>query len=193
MIIAFHKPYGVLSQFNQNPDEAEQKTLAGFGLPPEFTPVGRLDMDSEGLLLITDEKQFEADLLRPHKQHVRTYLVQVEGQPTLTDMRTLAAGGMEIRGHTTLPCYAQLIGGIPRNLTPRVPAVDPASENRSSWIMIKLKEGKNRQVRRMTAKIGYPTLRLIRCSIGEYDLGKLEPGKWVVLDKDDVEALKKGN
>jgi 23S rRNA pseudouridine2457 synthase len=191
MIIAFHKPYGVLSQFNQNPDEPGQRTLSGFNLPPDFTPVGRLDMDSEGLLLITDEKQLEADLLRPHKQHVRTYLVQVEGQPTLTDMRTLAAGGIEIRGHITLPCHAQLLGGPPRKLTPREPAVDPASEKRSSWIMIRLKEGKNRQVRRMTAKIGYPTLRLIRTSIGEYDLGDLELGKWVVLDQDDVEALNK--
>jgi 23S rRNA pseudouridine2457 synthase len=191
MIIAFHKPYGVLSQFNENPDMPGQKTLSDYDLPPEFTPVGRLDIDSEGLLLITDEKQLEADLLRPHKQHVRTYLVQVDGQPTLTDMRTLAAGGMEIRGHTTLPCYAQLIGGYPRKLAPREPAVDPASEKRSSWIMIRLKEGKNRQVRRMTAKLGYPTLRLIRSSIGEYDLGDIQPGKWVVLDKDDVEALKK--
>ncbi|MFT5634078.1 MAG: 23S rRNA pseudouridine2457 synthase [Rubritalea sp.] len=191
MIIAFHKPYGVLSQFNENPDKPGQKTLAAFDLPPEFTPVGRLDMDSEGLLLITDEKQLEADLLRPHKQHVRTYLVQVEGKPTLTDMRDIAAGGLEIRGHTTKPCFAQLVGGIPRRLGIREPAVDPISEERSSWIMLRLKEGKNRQVRRMTAKIGYPTLRLIRTSIGEFDLGDLAPGKWVVLDDDDVEALKK--
>ncbi|MGJ8655874.1 MAG: pseudouridine synthase [Akkermansiaceae bacterium] len=191
MIIAFNKPYGVLSQFNENPDNPGQKTLASFDLPPEFTPVGRLDMDSEGLLLITDEQQLEADLLRPHKQHVRTYLVQVDGKPTLADMRDLAAGGLEIRGHVTKPCFAQLVGGEPRKLTPREPAVDAASEKRSSWIMLRLKEGKNRQVRRMTAKIGYPTLRLIRSSIGEYDLGDLESGKWVVLDEDDVEALKK--
>lgn len=191
MIIAFNKPYGVLSQFNENPDNPGQKTLAAYDLPPEFTPVGRLDMDSEGLLLITDEKQLEADLLRPHKQHLRTYLVQVDGKPTLADMRDVAAGGLEIRGHTTLPCFAQLVGGEPRKLSPRDPEVDPASAKRSSWIMLRLKEGKNRQVRRMTAKIGYPTLRLIRTSIGEYDLGDLEPGKWVVLDEDDVEALKK--
>lgn len=191
MIIAFHKPYGVLSQFNENPDQPGQKTLADYDLPPEFTPVGRLDMDSEGLLLITDEKQLEADLLRPHKQHVRTYLVQVEGKPTLTDMRELSAGGLEIRGHTTLPCFAQIIGGEPRKISPRDPAVDPASASRSSWIMLKLKEGKNRQVRRMTAKLGYPTLRLIRSSIGEYDLGDLEPGKWVALNEDEVDALKK--
>lgn len=191
MIIAFHKPYGVLSQFNENPDQPGQKTLSDYDLPPEFTPVGRLDMDSEGLLLITDEKQLEADLLRPHKQHVRTYLVQVEGKPTLTDMRELSAGGLEIRGHTTLPCFAQIIGGEPRKLSPRDPAVDPTSASRSSWIMLKLKEGKNRQVRRMTAKLGYPTLRLIRSSIGEYDLGDLEPGKWVALNEDEVDALKK--
>ncbi len=191
MIIAFHKPYGVLSQFNENPDQPGQKTLGDFDLPPEFTPVGRLDMDSEGLLLITDEKQLEADLLRPHKQHERTYLVQVEGKPSLTDVRELAAGGMEIRGHVTLPCYAQLLGGEPRKLSKREPAVDSVSDKRSSWLMMKLKEGKNRQVRRMTAKQGYPTLRLIRCSIGEFDLGDLEPGKWVVLSDDDVEALRK--
>jgi len=190
MIIAFNKPYGVLSQFNENPDQPGQKTLASFDLPPEFTPVGRLDMDSEGLLLITDEKQFEADLLRPHKQHVRTYVVQVDGKPTLTDMRELA-GGVEIRGHTTLPCHAQLLGGPPKKLSEREPAVDQASENRSSWIMLRLKEGKNRQVRRMTAKIGYPTLRLIRTSIGEYDIEDLAPGKWVVLNEDDIDSLKK--
>jgi len=189
MIIAFNKPYGVLSQFNENPDQPAQKTLATFDLPPEFTPVGRLDMDSEGLLLITDEKQFEADLLRPHKQHVRTYVVQVDGKPTLTDMRELAAG-VEIRGHMTLPCHAQLLNSPPKKLTTREPAVDAASEKRSSWIMLRLKEGKNRQVRRMTAKIGYPTLRLIRTSIGEYDLGDLAPGKWVVLNDEEIDSLK---
>ena len=188
MIIAFNKPYGVLSQFNENPDQPGQKTLADFDLPPEFTPVGRLDMDSEGLLLITDEKEFEADLLRPHKQHVRTYVVQVDGHPTLTDMRELA-GGVEIRGYTTQPCHAQLLGGPPKMLSAREPAVDESSEKRSSWIMLRLREGKNRQVRRMTAKIGYPTLRLVRVSIGEYDLGDLAPGKFVVLSEDDIGAL----
>ncbi len=190
MIIAFNKPYGVLSQFNENPDHPGQKTLADYDLPPEFTPVGRLDMDSEGLLLITDEKQLEADLLRPHKQHVRSYAVQVDGSPTLTDMRELA-GGVEIRGHTTLPCHAQLLNGPPKKLSPREPMVDEASEKRSSWILLRLKEGKNRQVRRMTAKMGYPTLRLIRTSIGEYDLGDLAPGQFVVLSQDDVDALHK--
>ena len=190
MIIAFNKPYGVLSQFNENPDQPGQRTLAAFDLPPEFTPVGRLDMDSEGLLLITDEKQFEADLLRPHKQHVRTYLVQVDGKPTLTDMRELAAG-VEIRGYTTLPCHAQLLNTPPKKLQTREPSVDEASEKRSSWIMLRLREGKNRQVRRMTAKIGYPTLRLIRISIGEYDLADLGTGKWVVLDHDEIDSLKK--
>ena len=189
MTIAFNKPYGVLSQFNENPDRKDQRTLAEFDLPPEFHPVGRLDMDSEGLLLLTDDKELENDLLHPYKSHLRSYLVQLDGKPTREALIDLEEG-VEIRGYTTKKCKVETLRE-PRNLTERNPPVDAASEARSTWLKVDLKEGKNRQVRRMTAKVGYPTLRLIRVSIGMYDLDDLAPGKWVVLSDDEVESLYK--
>lgn len=188
MIIAFHKPYGVLSQFNENPDKPGQKTLAAFDLPPEFHPVGRLDMDSEGLLLLSDDPNFERELLRPSRKHSRTYLVQVDGQLTRDSIRDISAGSLEIQNYETLPCRAQLLA-TPRKLPDREPAVDPAADKRSSWMLMTLVEGKNRQVRRMTAKIGFPTLRLYRVSIGEYDIEELELGKWAVLSKEEEGLL----
>ena len=190
MIIAFNKPYGVLSQFNENPDKPGQKTLADFDLPPEFHPVGRLDMDSEGLLLLSDDPGYERELLRPAKAHKRTYLVQVDGQLDKDAIREITAGGLQIQNYETQPCRAQLLA-TPRQLPDRNPPVDPASDKRSSWMLITLTEGKNRQVRRMTAKIGYPTLRLLRVSIGEFDLESLEPGKWAFLSADEEALLEK--
>lgn len=187
MVIAFNKPYGVLSQFNENPDREGQRTLAEFDLPPDFHPVGRLDMDSEGLLLLTDDKELENDLLHPYKSHLRTYLVQVDGKPNrkaLTDLEV----GVEIRGYTTKKCKVMTINE-PRVVPERVPPVDPASDARSTWLKMDLKEGKNRQVRRMTAKVGFPTLRLFRVSIGCYDLTDVEVGKWVVLSEEEQEDL----
>lgn len=188
VIIAFHKPYGVLSQFNENPDKPGQRTLAEFDLPPEFHPVGRLDMDSEGLLLLSDDPSFERELLRPSRKHSRTYLVQVDGTLGKDAIRSISAGGLEIQNYETLPCKAQLLA-TPRQLPDRDPPVDPAAEKRSSWMLLTLTEGKNRQVRRMTAKIGFPTLRLYRVSIGEFDLEDLEPGKWAVLSEEEEGLL----
>ena len=190
MIIAFNKPYGVLSQFNENPDRPGQRTLAEFGLPPEFMPVGRLDQDSEGLLLLTDDPSYERHLMRPAHEHSRSYLVQVDGKFNHEAQRSMSVGNLDIQNYQTKPCKVQLLAS-PRMLPARDPAVDPAAEARSSWILVTLKEGKNRQVRRMTAKVGFPTLRLFRISIGEYDVGEVKPGEFVVLSAEEEDLLKK--
>lgn len=107
MLVAFNKPFGILSQFNPNPDEPEQETLKGFGLPKSVVPLGRLDMDSEGLLLFTDEKALEHKLLHPRFQHRRRYLVLVEGEPEPSDLEPMRQGGLIIKGHKCLPCRAR--------------------------------------------------------------------------------------
>lgn len=190
MIIAFNKPYGVLSQFNENPDTPGQRTLTEFGLPPKFYPVGRLDQDSEGLLLLSDDPAYERHLMRPAHEHTRSYLVQVDGKFDHEAQRSMSAGGLDIQNYKTKPCKVQLLTS-PRMLPAREPAVDPIAEQRSSWIVVTLKEGKNRQVRRMTAKVGYPTLRLFRISIGEYDVSEVKPGEFVVLSEDEEKLLQK--
>ncbi|MFC4991533.1 pseudouridine synthase [Rubritalea tangerina] len=182
MIIALNKPYGVLSQFNRNPDYPEQRTLGDVGVPPECLPVGRLDMDSEGLLLLTDEKGLEAKLMDPEMGHRRRYWVQVDGSPNQEVIQLIRSGGLNIRGHLTRKCRAQLLDAAPK-LPERVPAVDGAADGRSQWLELELREGKNRQVRRMTAKVGFPTLRLWRQSIGDFELSDLAPGEWRVLSE----------
>lgn len=188
MIIILNKPYGVLSQFNKNPDYPDQKTLADIGLPPEMLPVGRLDMDSEGLLLLTDEKGFEEELIHPRHGHRRTYLVQVDGRPEHSVIEILRSGGIEIRGHRTKRCRASLLKDAPQ-LDERVPPVDPVQASRSSWLSMELTEGKNRQVRRMTAKVGFPTLRLIRQKIGNFEAADLKRGEWRVISESEREQL----
>ncbi len=177
MLIAFHKPYGILSQFNRNPDEPEQRTLAEFDLPKEVFPLGRLDMDSEGLLLLTDENDIVHRLLHPKFRHRRRYLAQVEGIPDEAALEELRRGGVEIRGYRTLPCRAKLLKGEP-DLPPRDPPIRERADIPASWLSLEIREGKNRQVRRMTAAIGYPTLRLVRIGIGRFPLDELAPGKW---------------
>lgn len=188
MIIALNKPYGVLSQFNQNPDYPDQLTLLSLNLPPQMMPVGRLDLDSEGLLLLTDEPGLEEKLLAPENKHRRAYLAQVEGKPDMVAIEQLRAGGLEIRGHTTRRCRVKLLPEAP-DLAPREPAVDPAAAGRSRWLHLELTEGKNRQVRRMTAKVGYPTLRLYRVSIGDFQLTDLAPGEWRVISEKERSLL----
>lgn len=188
MIIAINKPYGVLSQFNQNPDYPDQLTLLSLGLPPALMPIGRLDIDSEGLLLLTDEKDLEARLLSPENNHRRGYLVQVDGKPDMPAIEQLRAGGLEIRGHVTRRCRAKLLPQAPE-LPARIPAVDPTSAARSHWLHLELTEGKNRQVRRMTAIIGFPTLRLIRISIGDFQPTDLTPGQWRVISEKERSLL----
>jgi 23S rRNA pseudouridine2457 synthase len=179
MVIAFHKPYGVLCQFT--PDQPGQRTLAEFGFPPGVYPVGRLDMDSEGLLLLSDEAGYNNRLLDPKTAHPRTYLAQVEGIPTDEAVAKLARGGLEIQGHRTLPCRVRLLEVEPC-LPPRNPPVRFRQSIPTAWLELQLIEGKNRQVRRMTAAVGFPTLRLVRVAIGRFDAVDLLPGKWEELD-----------
>ncbi len=175
MLIAFNKPYGVLSQFT--PDQPGQRTLAEFGFPKDVFPIGRLDQDSEGLLLLGNEPGLVSRLLEPSKGHPRTYHVQVEGLPEKEALQRLAAGGLDIKGHRTLPCRAQRLDPAPE-FPPRDPPVRFRKSVPDCWLEMTLTEGKNRQVRRMTAAVGHPTLRLVRVRIGSLGLEGLEPGTW---------------
>ncbi len=178
MLIAFHKPYGVLTQFTPEPGSA-YRTLAEFGFPPGVYPIGRLDADSEGLLLLGDEPALNARLLQPSRGHTRCYWVQVENVPGPDTLRTLERG-VTIQGYRTLPCRAALLDPPP-DLPPRDPPIRVRRNIPDAWISLELTEGKNRQVRRMTAAIGHPTLRLIRVRIGGYRPADLPAGKWHML------------
>jgi len=186
MVAAFHKPYGVLCQFT--PDQPGQRTLAEFGFPPDLYPVGRLDMDSEGLLLLSDEAGFNNRLLDPKTAHPRTYLAQVEGIPTQEAMDRLRRGGIELKGYRTRPCAARVLEAEPP-FGPRVPPIRHRESIPTSWLELQLIEGKNRQVRRMTAAVGFPTLRLIRVRIGQMDGSFLQPGEWRELGTEDVRKI----
>ena len=185
MVIAFHKPYGILCQFT--PDQEGQRTLAEFGFPAGVYPVGRLDLDSEGLLLLSDEAGFNNRLLDPKTAHPRTYLAQVEGLPTPEAVARLARGGLDIQGHKTRPCRARVPEPQP-DLPPRDPPVRFRQSIPTTWLELQLIEGKNRQVRRMTAAVGFPTLRLIRTAIGGFS--ETPPhGKWRVLAAEEVRRI----
>lgn len=181
MLIAFNKPYGVLSQFT--PDGSPNRPLGEFGFPKGVYPIGRLDADSEGLLLLSDESELNQKLLHPKNAHQREYWVEVERIPTSAALQQLQ-GGVVIQGHRTLPCQARLLEPQPE-LPARVPPVRFRKSVPTCWIAMELVEGKNRQVRRMTAAIGHPTLRLIRVRIGKFSLGNLAAGKWLMLSPDE--------
>jgi len=185
MILAFHKPYGVLSQFT--PDGSSNRTLADFGFPKNVYPIGRLDADSEGLLLLSDEASLNTRLLDPEHGHLRRYLAQVERIPTAEALAQLA-GGVTIQGYTTRPCRAWMLDPQPE-VAPRDPPIRVRKNVPDCWIALELTEGKNRQVRRMTAAVGYPTLRLLRMQIGSFMLGDLPCGKWRELDNRERELL----
>jgi 23S rRNA pseudouridine2457 synthase len=179
MLIAFHKPYGVLSQFTA--DVPGQRTLAEFGFPPRVYPLGRLDLDSEGLLLLSDEGALNTKLLDPRRTHWRRYFVQVEGVPAPEAIRRLETGVM-VQGKRTLPARAEILPEEP-GFPPRDPPVRFRKNIPTSWIAVELREGRNRQVRRMTAAVGLPTLRLVRVRIGAFELpADLLPGTWRELD-----------
>lgn len=184
--LILHKPYGVLSQFT--PELPGQRTLAEFDLPKDLYAAGRLDSDSEGLLLLTDDGIFIKKLLEPGRGHERTYLIQVEGIPTPGAIAELAKG-IVIQGYRTLPASARLLEHEPV-LLPRDPPIRLRLSIPTSWIELKLTEGKNRQVRRMTAAVGYPTLRLLRMAIGTVALGDLAAGQWRELTTGEIAALK---
>ncbi|HTI99060.1 MAG TPA: pseudouridine synthase [Dongiaceae bacterium] len=196
MLLAFHKPYGVLSQFTV--ETPGQRTLAEFGFPKNVYPIGRLDADSEGLLLLSDEPGLNEQLLHPRHAHEREYWAQVERIPTADALAKLQAGVL-VQGRRTLPCRAwrlqpqPLTGPGPDAVAPRVPPRDPPIRYRKNvadcWIGLELIEGKNRQVRRMTAAVGHPTLRLLRVRIGRYELGELSPGTWRELNSSERAAV----
>ncbi|MFA6544006.1 MAG: pseudouridine synthase [Limisphaerales bacterium] len=175
MLLAFHKPYGVLSQFTPEPG-SDFRTLADFGFPKAVYPIGRLDADSEGLLLLSDEAELNQRLLHPRHAHEREYWVQVERIPSDEALRQLQQG-LVIQGHRTLPCRAQLLDPQPQ-MPPRDPPIRVRKNVPDSWLSLELVEGKNRQVRRMTAAIGHPTLRLVRVRIGQLRLEDIAAGTW---------------
>ena len=185
MLLAFHKPYGVLSQFS--PDGSPNRTLTEFNFPPRVYPLGRLDADSEGLLLLSDEPGLNTRLLHPRRGHTRRYWAQVERVPAAEALAQLARGVI-VQGWRTLPGRAVLLE-TPPALPERVPPIRYRKSVPTAWIELELVEGKNRQVRRMTAAIGHPTLRLVRVSIGKFDLGQLEPGTWRLLDDSEREKV----
>ena len=174
MILAFNKPYGVLSQFT--PDGSLNRTLAEFGLPKGVYPLGRLDADSEGLLLLSDEAGLNTRLLDPEHGHSRIYWAQVERIPPAEALARLAAG-VTIQDYKTRACKAWLLDPQP-DMLPRDPPIRVRKNIPDRWIALELHEGKNRQVRRMTAAIDHPTLRLIRMSIGNLTIESLAPGAW---------------
>lgn len=183
--IIFYKPYGVLSQFTQ---ASGRKTLRDFGpFPNDVYPVGRLDADSEGLLLLTDDKDTKHYLLEPQFGHMRAYLVQVERIPTREALGRLKSG-VVIEGKKTKEASVEMLEQQP-DVPPREVPIRFRKNVATSWLEITLTEGRNRQVRRMTAAVGYPTLRLLRVSQGPLTLAGLKPGEHRRLTKTEVRFL----
>ena len=182
---ALYKPYGVLSQFTGGDGK---KTLAGlYNFPENVYPVGRLDMDSEGLLLLTDDKSLTEYLLNPENRHEREYYVEVEGIPTEEELRKLESGVI-IEGKVTLPAKAKLLTNI--KIEARESPIRFRKNVPDCWISLTLIEGRNRQVRKMTAGIWHPTLRLIRVRIKNILLGNMKPGEVRLLNSTEVKELK---
>lgn len=185
MILAFHKPYGVLSQFT--PDGSANRPLAEFGFPKGVYPIGRLDADSEGLLLLSDEARWNALLLLPGSHVEKTYHVLVERLPDEAALRQLREGVL-LDGKRTLSAGARILNPQPQ-YPPRNPPVRFRKNVQDFWIELRLREGRNRQVRRMTAAVCYPTLRLIRVAIGGVGLGTLAHGSWRELAREEIQRL----
>lgn len=175
-VILFNKPMGVLSQFTDAKSPTARPTLSGFGLPKGVYAAGRLDRNSEGLLVLTDAGKLQARIADPKAKTEKTYLVQVEGAPSEEDLAPLR-DGVTLKDGSTRPAKARLI--TPPDVWERDPPVRVRKSIPDTWIELKITEGRNRQVRRMTAAIGFPTLRLIRWQIGEWSLNALKPGEWM--------------
>lgn len=188
MIILLNKPYGFLSQFTS--DGSTNRPLSELGLPKGVYAAGRLDADSEGMLVLSSEKGFASALLDPARGHPREYWAQVDREPDDAALTALERG-VVLQGRRTRRCRAWRIDEPA--LPPRDPPVRFRKSVPTSWIALELVEGKNRQVRRMTAAVGHPTLRLVRVRIGQLRLGELSPGQWRELADDEVSSLFKGS
>lgn len=185
--VILNKPYGILSRFT--PDGSAHGTLAAFGLPSGLWPVGRLDADSEGLLVLTADRGLQTRLLDPRHGHPRTYQVQVEGIPGDEALLALERG-VVLDGRVTRPARVARLAEDP-GFPPRVPPIRHRLTVPTTWIAITLTEGRNRQVRRMTAAVGHPTLRLVRVTIGALGLDDLAPGAWRELGAHDLDLLRR--
>lgn len=178
-LILFNKPFGVLSQFTDKGTEGSPRaTLSDFIPEKDVYPAGRLDRDSEGLLLLTDDGKLQAKLSNPKFKEPKTYLVQVEGTPDDAALNALAQG-IVLKDGMTKPAEARRIEE-PLWLWPRTPPIRVRKAIPDTWIELTLREGRNRQVRRMTAHVGHPTLRLIRVRIGSYTLEGIAQGEWTM-------------
>jgi len=180
-VLAFYKPYGVITAFT---DAEARATLKGYIDIPDVYPAGRLDMDSEGLLLLSDDGGLIHKLTDPHHKLEKTYLVQVEGLITPTALAEMERG-VVVKGSRTRRCQAMLVSAP--NLPERVKPVTPHKE--TSWVRLTLKEGRKRQIRHMTAAVGFPTLRLVRISVGPINLEGLNPGEWRFLRPEEITRL----
>lgn len=190
--ILFHKPYNVLCQFSDRDGKnagIQRPTLKDYIDIPDIYAVGRLDLDSEGLLLLTNHGAIQHRLCSPKYAHPRTYWVQVERIPDEQALDSLR-NGVQIQDYRTRPATVQLLPTEPE-LPPRDPPVRFRKTVPTAWLEITLTEGKNRQVRRMTASVGFPTLRLVRSGIGNLSLGELQPGQWRDLTPEEVKSLLK--
>jgi pseudouridine synthase len=185
-LLRFWKPYDVLTKFT---DEQGRVTLADYIKLSDIYAAGRLDLDSEGLLLLTDSARLNHRLTDPKFQHPRTYWVQVERIPDETALQKLR-NGVELKDGLTRPAQARLFD-LPPDLPERPVPIRYRKNVPTAWIELTLTEGKNRQVRRMTAAVGYPTLRLVRWSIGSVTLAGLQPGQWQLLTAEEVSALRR--
>lgn len=188
--LLFYKPYDVLCQFSdRDPTTPERRTLKDYIPVPDVYPVGRLDRDSEGLLLLTNHGQLQHRLIEPRFQHSRTYWVQVERIPDPAALQQLQQG-VTIQDYRTRPAKVTLLPEEP-DLPPREPAIRFRKSVPTAWLEITLTEGRNRQVRRMTAAVGFPTLRLVRVQIAHLGLAGLQPGQWRDLTPEELKGLKR--
>jgi 23S rRNA pseudouridine2457 synthase len=174
-LLAFNKPFGVLSQFTDRGSPTERATLSDFIAVPGVYPAGRLDRDSEGLLLLTDDGRLQARIAEPRFKLPKTYLVQVEGDPPDEALEPLRQG-VRLKDGMTLPAEVRRID--PPELWPRNPPIRVRQSVPDSWLQLTIREGRNRQVRRMTAAVGLPTLRLVRWAIGDWTLAGIAPGEY---------------
>ena len=186
--IILNKPFGVPSQFS-DPAGEFGRTLRDYVSVPGVYPVGRLDRDSEGLLLLTDDGLLQHKLTDPRYQHPKTYLVQIEGSPANSELEPLRKG-VPIQGRLTLPAEVRLLTEAPQ-LWPRIPPIRFRKSVPTAWLEITLREGRNRQIRRMTAALGLPTLRLIRWSLGPVSVAGLAPGEQRELGARDLAELQR--